>query len=721
MRGITIFLVSAILIISGLGAVVVSGEKVEYNRAKIVFSEPKIIEENEYVTITIEKANSYLIRQNKPLLPSYTYTFEFPFGTKIKDVVCTPKNIEQKTLSKEIIKSPDAVLAGKIIKTQSDDTTTNTFYPEVWYEYDVYSGLSGNTRTVFVNVYIYPVKYHEQDKTIEWINEVDIKVEYELPEQTTVANEQYDFVIITEDQYIDTLDSFVAHKNNREITTKVVSLSDIYSGTYFPANGIDDAEEVKYFIKNTIENWDTSNIMLVGRDLPQRETHVDVDGDAELFVSDLYYADIFNATGEFSDWDSNDNGVFCEVNWGEGTERFEDELDLHPDVHLARIPCVNSNELTIILDKIIGYENSKAYSQSWFGELIAVGGDSFPGDRNEVLEGEYVNEKVISIMESCGFISERLWVTEGDLATKIQVISSLRNGAGFIDFSGHGNKNTWATHPHENEDSWLPPPFGLKSKDIPDIKNGDKLPVLIVGACSVAKYMEDDNCFCYAWLHDENGGAIATFGATALGYAYTGNSVINGLVEKIAIETFQAYKDGAITVGEMWTRAIESYIKISGLRRDSDYKTVLEWSAFGDPTLALAEESEPPSIPSKPDGQTNGQVGVEYTYSTSANDPEEDDIYYLFDWGDGSNSGWIGPYPSGQTIEASYTWNQQSEEAYNIRVKSKDIHGRTNGEWSDPLGVIMPRNRAKQFSILEKIWEIYPNLFPILKFILGYN
>ncbi|MCD6108537.1 MAG: hypothetical protein J7J89_03585, partial [Thermoplasmata archaeon] len=57
------------------------------------------------------------------------------------------------------------------------------------------------------------------------------------------------------------------------------------------------------------------------------------------------------------------------------------------------------------------------------------------------------------------------------------------------------------------------------------------------------------------------------------------------------------------------------------------------------------------------------------------------------DWGDGTNSGWLGPYNSGETVEASHSWSEKGE--YSIKVKAKDING-LESEWSDPLVISMP-------------------------------
>ena len=49
----------------------------------------------------------------------------------------------------------------------------------------------------------------------------------------------------------------------------------------------------------------------------------------------------------------------------------------------------------------------------------------------------------------------------------------------------------------------------------------------------------------------------------------------------------------------------------------------------------------PPEKPEKPSGQTQGNINVEYTYSSKTIDAEGNQIYYWFDWGDGNNSGWV--------------------------------------------------------------------------------
>ncbi|MCX6663972.1 MAG: PKD domain-containing protein [Euryarchaeota archaeon] len=107
------------------------------------------------------------------------------------------------------------------------------------------------------------------------------------------------------------------------------------------------------------------------------------------------------------------------------------------------------------------------------------------------------------------------------------------------------------------------------------------------------------------------------------------------------------------------------------------------WAYYVDETIAATPQSNnTPKKPNPPSGPTSGIANVEYSYSGNTTDPNGDNIYYLFNWGDGSNSGWLGPYPSGTTVEASHVWSYGG--IYNVKLKAKDT---IDGPWSDPLVV----------------------------------
>ena len=100
----------------------------------------------------------------------------------------------------------------------------------------------------------------------------------------------------------------------------------------------------------------------------------------------------------------------------------------------------------------------------------------------------------------------------------------------------------------------------------------------------------------------------------------------------------------------------------------------------------IQELFQPPNTPSKPNGPTFGITEADYTYSTDTIDPNNNQIFYLFDWDDGTDSGWIGPYDSGETCTASHCWYDNG--GYDIKAKAKDIYD-MESDWSNPLNVII--------------------------------
>ena len=688
----TIFILSMLIINIGIGTTASSDQNTYYKQKTVFFSQPIIIEKDQYIKININEANSELIKPNKPLLPMYTQIYTFPIGTQITDVSCTNTDIQQQTLDKKIITVPEPQQIGmETIKTKV--FTSNDYeepYPTSWYDYDIGCGVNDNReKCISVKVNVYPVKYYYSEDKIEHAENIKIKVEYIPPSQPPIYNEEYKFLILTPSQFSSELNSLVTHKNNRGISTKLVTLNEIYNGAFFSVQGRDDAEKVKYFIKNAYDDWGISYVLLVGDEdkFPARETHIKYEDDAEIFLSDLYYADIYDENQDFQTWDTNDNNLFCEIDWG--NPPYSDEMDLYPDVAIGRLPCMNSDQLSTCINKITGYENNDAFSQSWFSNFVVVGGDSFPRDVDNVLEGEFVNTVAIDIMD--GFDSTKLWASNNKLIgynpTGVEKIrNTIDKGCGFVQLSGHGIETRWSTHPYNHDKLWLPTPWGgFFSGDVGDLENGNMLPVVVTGACSVSKYNTHDNCFSWSWITNPDGGGIASYGATALGWAYAGEWVITGLVEKMSLNIFEAYDDGAVNTGEMWTWAINNYITTR--MEGTDYKTITEWALFGDPTLRVRSESLPPLKPEPPTGPNNGKSGTSYIYTAVTTDPDGDKISYMFNWGDGTYSEWLGPYPSGEQVEKSHTWT--SDGNYNIRVLARDIHG-TLSSWSDPSPVKMP-------------------------------
>ncbi len=729
MKKIFIVLVIGFIIFSGFGAIALTDDELKQEKITLSFSQLSIQENEEYISLDLEGANSKLMKYNHYIVPTRIETFTFPFGTQIKSIKCQPGNIHRETLTKEIMVAPEPILLEHTNIQKNIKTDSSPIAPSEWYKYNIGTGLNKDDINVFVKVQVFPVQYHPSENIIDWVEQIDIEIEYKESEQPLSSSDVYDYIILSPSEYADELEDLVNHKNNRGIETKLVALNEIYDSQYFLVEGRDNPEKVKYFIKNAIEQWGISSVLLVGgyHSFPARETHVyleyfDVD---ESFISDLYYADIYDADGYFASWDTNQNNVFAEYDWGDS--HLTDDVDLYPDISIGRIACINETEVKTCVEKITNYETDRASTKDWFTDLVVIGGDTFTDDTWMVDEGEYVNDIVIGILD--GFIPKRIWASKGMLDDNVffnnEISNIINEGCGFVDFSGHGDPNLWATHPHGDESKWLPIPGGYSNIHSAKLTNNEKLPIIVLGACSTCKYNVIDNCFGWSFLSNPNGGGIGSFGVTTFGYANGGGrGITGGFIEEITMNIFEAYKEcvnkgDSITFGEMWVMAIEDYIYPSMEVRD--YATLESWQSFGDPTLVIGEHSQVPEKPAKPSGQSSVEPDILYSYSSSTTDPDGDDLYYLFNWGDDNLSGWIGPYNSGEQVEANHSWANKGR--YQVKAKAKDENG-VQSDWSDPLTVSMPKSiEFENIGLLKLLYRFWgkSQFFNFFKIILEFK
>ena len=111
-----------------------------------------------------------------------------------------------------------------------------------------------------------------------------------------------------------------------------------------------------------------------------------------------------------------------------------------------------------------------------------------------------------------------------------------------------------------------------------------------------------------------------------------------------------------------------------------------------------------------------GTAGKEYDYTFKSFDFDGDDIAeFVVNWGDNNEDILTGPYASGEEVIASHTWEKQKD--YIIRVTAEDTNGAISEEGF--FSVTMPKNKAIHRSIFLQFLDNHPNIFPILRQLLG--
>lgn len=641
---ISTYSILAILILSTYATVGFGNENAEeIATVTLHFYRPEITSIDGYLQLSMNTSNGILCHAGKPVLPLYTMTFDYPFGTYVTNVQWTLGSLESQTLTKKIIPAPPPCIPGlhKKIPEYTEDSSvyhSEELYPETWVRWSIGGGLNNdNVRKTFLTLTVFPIRYSPATDTIQYIDEIIVDITVQSPQEPPKSlPTSYHLVVIAPTLFVDDLQPLIDHKNSVGMQTLLKPVEEIYE----EYEGRDKPEQIKYFIKNAIEQWNITYVLLVGglksllygkpRDdanqgskdwyIPVRYTNLIEVGKKfdPGFISDLYYADVYTAEGDFSSWDSNNDGVFAK--WRiPGLGR--DTLDFYPDVYVGRLPCRNTAEVQIMVQKIISYE-STPLDPSWSQRMVVIGGDVFDDIDTDFVEGELVCEKALSFMPNVTpvklYASNRYNNT--DCTPQLSnILREISEGCGHLLFGiGHGSPWQWITF-WPNDFTSPINSGGLNVYNLLTLHNDQRLPICVSPACHNAQFNVTflstllnrpysgtygiPTAECWSWhiTRKINGGSIATIGNTGLGYGAggeLGDRDGDGMNEPDVVEAFCGYLEKCFyqclgikdhqSLGDAWGGSIRNYLKVyPGMDFQWDAKVVEEWTLIGDPSLMV--------------------------------------------------------------------------------------------------------------------------------------
>jgi hypothetical protein len=483
----------------------------------------------------------------------------------------------------------------------------------------------------------------------------------------TKGKENYDFVIIT----LDALTSSVTTLVNWEITkgrsVNVVTTSWINSNY----SGYDLAEKTRNFLREKYPSsaWGIEDVLLVGlyNDVPIRHTWQDLGYGKP--ATDFYYAEL--SLPDNQSWDANGNH-----RWGENS----DPIDFYNEVIVGRIPWSQASTVSSICQKSVAYEQND--NPAFKKNILLLGAFFWDNDPNPRTDNAVLMEAKFNQPWMADWTRTRMYeqgyssypMDYNLTYNNVRTVWST-NHYGFVNWAGHGSE------------------YGSY------IYHGTGEAFVYTSTCS---YLDDNYpaiCFADACSNSDTDanpnlgqamlqrGAVGFVGATKVALGCPGwNDPTDGSSQSLDYYFTTCVTSGNYTQGEalqwslrqMYTYGLWSYLK---------YET-FEWGAlWGNPDLGMAPviTNYPPEVPELPSGPIQGEPGIEYYFSSHTADPEADSILFWFNWGDGTNSDWVGPYNSGDTSTASHAWEHSG--TYYVKVKAKDIHDHECG-WSDSLTIV---------------------------------
>ncbi len=500
-------------------------------------------------------------------------------------------------------------------------------------------------------------------------NAKDIVLNYDqattwYPGDSSTGGEQFNYVIITLDSLTSSVTPLVNWENSKGKSVRVVTTSWI-NATY---EGYDLAAKIRAFLleKYPSSEWGIEDVLLVGHrdDVPMRRVAQDIGyGEPE---TDYYYAEL--SLPDNQSWDANGNHQYGEYTY--------DPIDFETEINVGRIPWSDPIVVHSICEKSVAYEQNMD-----------------PGfKKNILLLGAFFQEETdcAVLMEYKSNASHNPWMSEWQKTrmyemgysvypmdydvTYANVKTVWSTGTyGFVDWAGHGS----------------PTECVRQYPSMADFVNTATCPYLndaypaIIFACACSNADSDYLNLGQAMLKQ---GGVGFVGSNKVSIGRIGWTNPNSGSSQTMDYYFTSFcTSGNYTQGATLQEALyQMYINYhwNNLR----YET-FEWgSLWGNPDLTMGQviTSDPPLTPPTPSGPTHGTINHEYAFSSTTTDPNGDQIFYMFDWGDGTAHTWLGPFPSGTAVDAVHSWS--ANRTYNVTVKAKDTLG-VSSNWSTPLSV----------------------------------
>jgi hypothetical protein len=427
---------------------------------------------------------------------------------------------------------------------------------------------------------------------------------------------QEGYLIIVFDSFFDAIQPFASWKESKGFDITVTKTSQIPSGP--------TKENIKAYIVDAYNNWQIppAFVLLVG-DVAQIPAWT---GSASGSCTDLTYVTI-------------------------------DAGNYFADLIISRFPAATPEHVTAMVEKTMFYEQGVFEDESWIKKAVFMASN----DNYGVSEGTH-NYVINTYLLPHNYTCDKLYCHTYS-ATTAQVTAALNDGRSLAIYSGHGSTTSWADGP----------PFS--QSNVNALLNDGMYPFVCSHACQTGTFSSAE-CFGETWLRAPNKAGLAFWGASDSSYWDE-----DDVLEKSMFKSW--WDDNLESIGGMTNMALYYLYQHYGGSGLTQYYFEV-YNVLGDSSVKIWRDSPdsdlPPVTPGEPNGPATGQMEREYTFTATTSDPEGDNISFLFDWGDGNLSEWIGPVPSGGTVSAVHTWATIG--AYEVRVKAKDDSAGRESDWS---------------------------------------
>ncbi len=379
-----------------------------------------------------------------------------------------------------------------------------------------------------------------------------------------------DYLIITSEDFLSQANELVVHKvNTNQFTNPViVNVENVYREF---SGGTPDYSAIRNFL-SYIHNggWSTAPdyVLLLG------SAHYDYKNYSKKGEK------IHVPTTQYNQWCVED--YYTYIDYGDkilGTT-------VVPDLFLGRIVALTSAEASSAVSKIIEMENSTADYSDWRNRFLLVADDDMTPHGHDGITHHISAETVASystfkrpeLSLRKVYLFEYPW---NDIGKKPGAYNALKseidNGAGCVNYFGHGSWEAWADEDILNKDN------------VKSLNNVGRYPVFTAFSCRVGRFdLPGETSLAGDMVNQEKSGAIAFIASTRTAYAGANTLMAKGFFWALYD------KDENYSIGQAYTESkIDITVNTDLPFTNEDLGQNLKYYALiGDPSFRINRSTD---------------------------------------------------------------------------------------------------------------------------------
>ncbi|WP_129631951.1 C25 family cysteine peptidase [Candidatus Oscillochloris fontis] len=359
-------------------------------------------------------------------------------------------------------------------------------------------------------------------------------------------------VYIIPKAFVAALAPLVSHRQSQGYSVAVVETQAIYDSW---SNGQVDPDAIREFLRYANDTWGTKPqaVILVGDGTADARNYL---GIGQTNWIPPYLATVDDMLGETAC-----ENCFVQLN---GNSPLDDWM---PDLMLGRLPVKSANELTILVQKIIAYETSKAVG-SWRGRAAYITDDAdyagdFPLIADESIASLPTEVKASRMYYDPSAPTDQPWRVKDSYAAFQETMRTINNGALTVTFIGHGLPYQWAYTAASSQPNVPTDIRYLLGVDYAtDLRNGARLPIVLSLTCLSGQFQVPSyrgTTIDEALVLNPYGGGIATWSSTGTGVLHGHDALQRGFMRTLWADPYGAYPlIGSLTMAgytELFTNA----------------------------------------------------------------------------------------------------------------------------------------------------------------------